>query len=340
MKLKHPLSLILCGLTIVMAMPTQGWTQSSSTDSEAVIRFDFNLKRLRANPLVGGPMVEQMLQPMGDPSALGNVDLKTIDRIYGGAEAPANLQEAMSLDPQGPNNPELPLNFFVRIVFSDKAAAEAMMDQLKQDSDSIESNGKTYYKPKRGAPANLRGYMANDNTVEIGTVDYVTRSDRDVFTDGLLTNWNNLSKTDAVRISFDVVGMQELFDEGMAMARQQAPPEMMGVIEMGSNLAGLSFGMDMDSDNMLTMAFLGKDSEGAENIKDGLNGLLALAKMSAQQSMAMIQDEDQKAAAKQIMAALKANSKGNAVMVQIPKPNGLEEMIEGMMQGLTPGAGF
>jgi len=114
---------------------------------------------------------------------------------------------------------------------------------------------------------------------------------------------------------------------------------MMGLVQMGSDLAGLSVSMDVDSKQMLGLTFIAKDAKGAENMKDGLNGLLGLAKMQAQQGMAMLQD-DQKAAAEQVMDALKAKTDGTAVMIQIPKPDGFEEMIGGMLQGFGPGSDF
>ncbi len=341
MKLKCLSSLLLCGAMSLSILPIEAWSQSSASDNDAIVRFDFNLKRMRENALVANSGADQMLQqvlPPGQESS--NIDIKKIDRVYGGMTAPASMQEAQSVITAASPPAKLPVNFFVRVVFSDKDAATAMLDSLKTNGRVVEANGKTYIAPpENDNPQNMRAHLADDKTFEIGTTDYITRSDRNVFTKSLVANWEKLSKNDAIRISVDVTGMQGLFDEGMDMARQQTPPEMTGVVEMGSSLAGLSVGMDMDSDTMLTLIAYGKDSEGAENIKDGLNGMLALAKMQAQQSMDML-EEDQQAAAKQVMKALKAETEGNAVMIKIPKPDGFEEIIGGMLKGGGSGSGF
>ena len=338
MKLKCLSSLLLCGAMSLSILPIEAWSQTSASDNDAIVRFDFNLKRMRENALVANAGADQMLQQVLPPGQ-ADIDIKKIDRVYGGMTAPASMQEAQSAMSNSSDN--LPVNFFVRIVFSDKDAATAMLDSLKTNGRVVEANGKTYIAPPANDrdPQNMRAHLADDKTFEIGTTDYITRSDRNVFTKSLVANWEKLSKNDAIRISVDVTGMQGLFNEGMDMARQQVPPQMTGVVEMGSSLAGLSVGMDMNSDTMLTLIAYGKDSEGAENIKDGLNGMLALAKMQAQQSMDML-EEDQQAAAKQVMKALKAQTEGNAVMIKIPKPDGFEEIIDGMLKGGGPGSGF
>ncbi|MCH2181852.1 MAG: hypothetical protein MK108_07595 [Mariniblastus sp.] len=339
MKLKYLFCMFLAATVSLSTLPVEAWSQSSASDNNAVVRFDFNLKRLRQNPLVGNAGADQMLQQMLPPQQATAIDLKKIERIYGGMEAPASIQKVQGIM-MAPSPPDkLPINFFIRVVFSDKDAANAMLDSLKENGRAVESNGKTYIAPPPNEPQNMRAHLVDANTFELGTTDYVTRSNRDVFTKALNAHWDLLPKTDAVRIAADVGGMQALFDEGMGMARDQAPPAMMGLVQMGQDLAGLSVSMDMDSKQMLSVAFVAKDSKGAENMEDGLNGLLGLAKMQAQQGMAMLQD-DQKAAAKQVMDALNAKAEGNAVMIQIPKPDGFEEMIGGMMQGLGPGADF
>ncbi len=339
MKLKCLSSLLLCGAMSLSILPIEAWSQSSASDNDAIVRFDFNLKRMRENALVANAGADQMLQQVLPPGQ-ADIDIKKIDRVYGGMTAPASMQEAQSVMTAASPPDKFPVNFFVRVVFSDKDAATAMLDSLKTDGRVVEANGKTYIAPPANDnPQNMRAHLADDKTFEIGTTDYITRSDRNVFTKSLVANWEKLSKNDAIRISIDVTGMQDVFNEGMDMARQQAPPEMMGVVEMGSSLAGLSVGMDIDSDTMLTLIAYGKDSEGAENIKDGLNGMLALAKMQAQQSMDML-EEDQQAAAKQVMKALKAQTEGNAVMIKIPKPDGFEEIIDGMLKGGGSGSGF
>lgn len=325
--------LTLCLLMLLTSIPAISPAQTGSADGEAVIMFDFNLDRMRQNELVKNAGVADMLQ--NSDAALPEIfptDPEKVSRIYGGMTAPASMQDAQSV--MTPNNTDkLPVNFFVRVVFTDKEAATAMLDSMKESGNTIEENGKTYVTPPANDPQNLRAHLVDDKTFELGTTEYVTRSDRNVFTKALLANWKELSDTDAIRISFDIAGMQGLFDEGLDLARDSAPPEMFGVIEMGTNLAGISLGIDMDSENMLTVIANGKDSDATESLKDGLNGLMAVAKMQAPGMMAMIPDDQQKKAAQQVVDALKAKSKGNSVMIKIPKPDGFEEIIGGMIPG-------
>ena len=325
--------LALCLLMLLISGPATSPAQTGSADGEAVIMFDFNLDRMRQNELVKNGGVADMLQNSDVilPGPLA-ADPENVIRIYGGMTAPANIQDAQSaMTPNGTAN--LPVNFFFRVVFSDKEAATAMLDSLKESGTTVVVDGKTYVTPPAQEPQNLRAHLVDDKTFEVGTTDYVTRPDRNVFTKALLTNWKELSDTDAIRISIDVAGMQGLFDEGLEMARDQAPPEMFGVIEMGTNLAGLSLGFDMDSENLLTVIANGKDADATESLKDGLNGLMAIAKMQAPGMMVMLQDDQQKKAAEQMVEALKAKSKGNSVMIKIPKPDGFEEIIGGLLPG-------
>ena len=245
MKLKCLSSLLLCGAMSLSILPIEAWSQTSASDNDAIVRFDFNLKRMRENALVANAGADQMLQQVLPPGQ-ADIDIKKIDRVYGGMTAPASMQEAQSAMSNSSDN--LPVNFFVRIVFSDKDAATAMLDSLKTNGRVVEANGKTYIAPPANDrdPQNMRAHLADDKTFEIGTTDYITGSDRNVFTKSLVANWEKLSKNDAIRISVDVTGMQGLFDEGVDMARQQVPPQMTGVVEMGSSLAGLSVGMDIE----------------------------------------------------------------------------------------------
>ena len=303
---------------------------SSLKDSErASIMFDFNLKKIRDHEMMKDFDLVEMMQKNGIPQS-DDFDIKKVNRIFGGVQIPGN---PAAFQPQP--GADLETNFFVRFEFSDAAAATQMIDSFKdKGTKTHDVGGKTYYSPDDGqAPPNLRLHKADDNTVEMGTARYVFQKDRKLQTAQLGEYWKQIPNDAAWRISVDLESNRAVIDQMMQMASATAPPDAEPFLKIVNDLAALSLAVDFSSDKMLMLRAIGKNSEGAERLQAGIDGMLGMGKFFGQQGLSQSGlDEQAQKVFGAFLKSLKANSDGNTVKVDVVKPEGFDEVIANMLK--------
>ncbi len=303
--------------------------QSELSDSEkAAVMFDFDIARMQENSVVQALGIADMVRRGANlpPGMSESLDLERVNRIYGGVQPPADMSQLQAMDKSDP----LPINFFVRIEFVDSAAAESLWSQLnREDSGRHEFGGKEYLSPPNGDTPNIRAHKPDERTVEIGTDRYLYRSDRKVFGGGVMEQWSKLPEAGGVRIAVDIAAAQELVDQGLDIARRQAPPEAFGIIELATKLGAVALFVDLDSEHLLKLIAVGRDEQAAEDLESGINGLLGLVKM---QTGGMVEglDAQSREIVQPIMDALKTRREGTDVVLEIPKPEGFDEFVSVM----------
>ncbi|MEM9413374.1 MAG: hypothetical protein AAGA30_19855, partial [Planctomycetota bacterium] len=258
-----------------------------------------------------------------------DVNITKVNRVFGGIQFPS---DPMAVQPMP--GKDLPVNFFVRFSFADAETANDMLDSIKdKGSKTIKVGDKTYYSPDDGqTPPNLRLHMVNEKTVEMGTERYIMLPDRKVTKTSLNKYWSQVPKSAAIRLSIDLESNREVIDQLMEMAKASAPSDAAPFLDLINDLAGITLGVDFDSDTMLMLRASGKNEEGTEKLFSGINGLLGMGRFFGQQSLTNAPlDEAAKGVFKEMLNSLKANTEGDVISVDIKKPEKFDDVIGQMM---------
>lgn len=332
------LALSLLLLIGAVCAPVSG--QSSLEDKQkAVVVFDIQLDKIRNSSLAKSLKLEDQMKAMQQP---GNPNLVNLERIFGAVSAPENMEAAASIQAG-----QLPVEFFVRIKFSSTDEVDKMIAKAEKDNSGvIERNGKKYYKApaQSGMPGGVILYAVDEMTLEMGTEAYIFRSSDNAkpFTDGLNDAWGKVPGEDAVRIAIDLEGAKGLISEVVAMGQQTSPPPVGEYLNLIDNMKNLRISFDVSGENLLTIQSTGVGSEEAEELKSGLDSLLAMGAMAGKSQLPQIEQMDPEGAAvlSEIIEALKATQEGAEVSIIIPKPSGFDAAIEKaakMLPGLMGG---
>ena len=272
--------------------------------------------------------INQAMAQSGIP-ANQDINITKVNRIFGGIQLPTD-PSAMQVMP----GTDLPINFFVRIKFEDSETANEMMDSVKEKgSKTHELNGKTYFSPDDGqTPPNLRLHKVDDTTVEMGTERYVMLKDRNVNSKPLSQYWAQVPKSSAIRLSVDLESNREMIDQVVEMAKANAPSDAAPYLRLLGDLAGLTLGIDFESETMLMLRASGKDEAATEKLSSGIDGILGLGRFFGGQSLSNAPlDDAAKGVFKDVLDSLKANTDGNVVNVDIKKPSEFDKVVGDLM---------
>ncbi len=316
------LSLAVVSLCLVTA-PAVAQQTPLETKEQSVIRFEVNMDKIVNSELGKQLDLEGKMQtlPGVDPEEM---DPASIARVFGSLSLPDNIQAFQGMGPGS----DLPMELFTRVEFSDSEALGSALKKMGEDSEEVEVGGKKFMKPSDPeAPQGMLAQKIDDKTMEIGTEKYVTRADREVSTDGLSKAWAMAPKH-AVRIVVDVDGMEALKEELIDMVAQ-VQPQAVAYAELLNNVSNLRITIDLDSDELLTLCATGKDEDMAEEFADGLDSLLMFGKMGLDASNAP--NEEAATIMKAISGAMEANLEGKEVSIRIPRPEGFNKFIQGML---------
>lgn len=323
------LSVTLAFFSAVALLCSPVMAQSDLAEAEkAAVKFDFDIARIRSNSVVQAMDVAEMVRRGANlpPGMANSLDVEKVNRIYGGVQPPADMGQFQMMQ----RNDPLPINFFVRIEFADPTAADSLWSELDtDDAGRHEVDGTEYLSPPEGVMPNIRAHKLDERTIEIGTDRYLYRSDRDVFGAGVEEQWSKLPEAGGVRIAVDIAAAQELVDQGLDLARRQAPPEAFGLIELATKIGAIALCVDLESDHLLKLITVGRDERAAEDLESGLNGLLGMVKMQAG-GMVEILDAQAREIVQPIMDSLKTQRAGTDVVLAIPKPEGFDEFVSVM----------
>ena len=320
-------SIVCFWLPLVVGTQVPAQEDSSPRISKtAIIQFDLDLAKLRENDLVKASRLMNAAQRQLERGAgrlAEEMDLAKVNRIRGGFQAPQSMDQ---LNMMGPGSP-LPFNFFVQFQFADSESVQPLLETIRDDSMEHEFNGQTFYSPPGNEVPNLRAHLMDERTFEIGTKAYLYRPDRNVFTDGARRRMEALPEEAAIRLAVDIDAAQVFYDQLIKLGRQNAPPQAMGIVQLASNLSGLSLSLDLESDSLLILLAEGKDEEAAGNLKSGLDGLLQLVRLQLNGAISRL-DDDSAEVVRAIAEALETNREGTTVTLDVPRPAGFKTLVE------------
>jgi hypothetical protein len=311
--------------------------QSLPKDKQAEVAIEIQMDRLRDNPLFD-QLKSTMENAPGFQQASSEFDFETVEKVFMVMALPEKVADFEAM--QGlQGGDDLPMEMYVRMTFTDAEAAEKVMDKVKEDSVEKTIDGVTYVSPKSEGPKNMIGHMSDDTTMVFGTETYVTRGgSSDVLSAGLAEAWSKMPN-DGIRICVDLQNSRELIEEAVAMAKENGDPMMGGMVDLALAISNIRLSMDLAGGNLLTIGATGTDAENAKKFSDGLNGLLAMAKMGGQQGVQQLSQQNPEAGRVlgEILKALNAKQDGDDILVEIPKPEGFEDVITGLLPMMGPG---
>ncbi len=322
----------------VTAYPALG--QSLPKDKQAEVVFDLRLNKLRTSPLMQS-VQDQILAMQAQTGMSDDIDIATVDRIFGAMSLPDSVADFAAMETEK----ELKLEFFARIQFIDEASADDAIAKMKETSETFEEGGTTYYRPPadQDGPQNMKAYRKDATTIEAGTDFYLEKgTGKGVFSTGLEAAWNKVPDH-AIRFAIDLDNARDLINEAVEQAKQGAPPMMVGFIDLVNKASDVRISMDLSSDQLFELAVTGNDDDQAEELRKGLDGIMGMTKMSAQQMLPMLEEQDADAAKVigEIINSLAATRDGTDVQIAIAKPAGFDEAIKNLIESMPgPGGDF
>ena len=242
------------------------------------------MSRLRESPLYEKASLREILEKLSSEADLDGLDLEKVDQVFGSASAPESIGIFDSMQP----GDDIPMEFFVRIAFSDASAATEVYENFEKKSKTVTQNGKTYLRPKREQePQNVSISKFDEKTLEFGTDAYVMSQARNFRTERLAAAWSRLPEH-ALRVAIDMESADTVVNEALQLARQQVPPQAHMFIDLFEKISTLQLALDLDADPLLALSMEGKDDESTKTLQQGLEGLLGMARFSGKQAVAQL----------------------------------------------------
>ena len=320
-KMRFEIRLLTGFAALMLLIPTTAVSQVPD-DKKSVIVFDIQLAKIRSGELyqkIGGDDALKKMQGQNE-----EVDLVNVDRVIGAFGYPKSVQDFAAVG-QGA---DIPLEFFVRGLFADEATAKELFSKFERRSKVDQKDGRTYLRPKGDRePQNVSICQLSGKSIEIGTDGYVMgQKGRDFRTARLGDVWKSLPEY-PVRIAIDAETAEALINEGIEMLGQQVPPQAAVMLASVKDISTIGIAIDIQSDPMLAIAITGKSEQAATSLANTLNGLLMMAKGAGQQASSQLPSPDMQRGAASILAALNAKQDGEKIILNIPRPEGFDEMI-------------
>lgn len=337
------LTLLLTSFTLTSAM-----AQSDLPDDQkAVCCFDLQVEKLLASDLaktLGPDTMEQIKQNMDLP-----IPPEKFKRIFGLMGAPNSMEEVMSMRPEPappkimekgkgeqaftlpPKANDLPFGMLFEFELVDAQSANELFASMLLDPNSRqEINGVQFFSPPSFAPQNIIAGIKDKTKVVFGTKNYVLASSpRVLFSDSLKKTWGQRSNSAPARLSLEMMSKADLVKELVEMGRQFAPPEAKAMLDLVEHVESLNLMIDPSGEELVALHGLGKNDEGSVELREGVNGLLALARFASAGPMSQMQEKAPKAARmmKSITNDLKASGEGRQVNVVVNRPEGMKAAV-------------
>lgn len=319
--MKHLRRLTLTSLLLILISPNWVDAQVDLPEKEkAVACFDIRYDKIRESEMAKTLNLEDMLDTILKREGSVPFRLEKFIRVSGAVSAPTSIMDMMRLRPTD----SLPMNFFVEIEFDDEEATDQMLAGMPT-ADSIENEGKTYY--RAGLP-NVMLHRKDSTTLVVGTEDFLFRNNKNVFAEKLKNVWADAGDA-PIRVAVDMETRIDFLQEMMDMIKQEAPPMVAPMVDVLDNAESMSLSIDLDQDNFLAFQAIGIDEENANELRGVVDGLLGMAKMASAREIEMMKDDTPATAEvfDALMQSMRATGEGRNVDLVLKKPEGLAEAI-------------
>ena len=317
-------SFILIGVTPSATVNAQ--SSELAENQKAVLSFDFKLSDLRSSETAKKLKLAEKIKD-ARPAVPGVPDLDKVKRVLGAISAPEDIGELAVQMAQGG---AVPFEFFLRLEMEDADSTGQIVKRMVENGEASDVGGKTFYKPDSNPFDNVFSAQVDDTTVEIGTMAYIGRSDRKVFSNELKRAWEKSPQGDAVRIVLDLEGMSELVKVAVEQGKQNVPANFSAFVDLLSAAADLRISMDMSSQQLITIGATGKSESDAEKLAGGLNSLVGIGQFAGGNAVKAVESQSPELGKMlgEMLNSLKAVQNGEDVILALPRPEGFEKVIE------------
>lgn len=255
-----------------------------------------------------------------------------IKRVFGAICLPKHLDQAMAMA-GGPPKDGLPLQFFLRFKFKNAAPLARVQALVAADSETVTlPDGKEYLTPKGPVRGIFFAHQVDETTFEFGTKSYLLQSKRNFFTDRLKTAFASAPK-EPVRLVVDLETRREFLQEAAKVAKENLDPISSAYLDLIDNAKSLAVTSSLSSENLLSMIAEANNDSDAEELAEGIDGLLGMAKIGlgvtygqlAQQAPPEMKEPLDMG--KGIVDTLAVTQSGTSVKMFVKKPQGFEEKV-------------
>ena len=326
-------------LLAAVCAPVIGQTAPLEEKQKAVLAFEVRVDLVKDGELGKALDLGKMMSSLPN---MDGMDMSKLKKVIGAMSAPENMDAAQGIAAGGPT-PE----FFVQVHLEENEVCEMAKKKVEEDNGgTVKHDGKTFYKSPEGDGPPMLVHFPKSGLMEAGTEAYLFQDNRKVMTDGLMKAWTASSSEESIRIVADLDAAKGFIGEAVAMAKESADPTTGEFLNLVDNMKDLSITLDVaNSKNLLNLTATGVNSEEAEELHSGLDGILGMAKFGGNMQVQAMKEQDPEGAAVMgsILESLNAKLDGEQVKLVVPKPDGfnafLKKSIEQAMTMMGPSFG-
>lgn len=326
-------------LLSLIAQPSYSVAQDAPQLKEhqkSVALIDIRVDQMIKEAVAAG-IQQEAIDQMELEGPLRGIKPSELARVFGAACLPENLNEVLAMT-TGPPKDGLPFEFFLRIKFTATEPLERMQSRLAERSETITlDNGKEYLTPKGGESGLIFAHQVDKTTFEVGTKAYLMQSKRNFFTAGLKTAFAS-APNESVRLVVDLETNRELLQQAAEIAKQELDPISSAYLDLIDNAKSLTITSSMGSENLLSLIAEANNDSDAEELAEGIDGLLGASKiafglMTAQMApLATPEMQEPLGMVKGIVDSLAATQSETTVKLLVKKPEGFATAMAQLQQ--------
>ena len=268
------------------------------------------------------------------------VKASEIVRVFGAVCLPEDLEQVTDMM-AGPPRDGLPMDFFLKIKFTNTEALEKMIGTLEENSETVTlDDGKEYLTPKGFESGLFFAHRADETTFEVGTKAYLVQPKRNFFTDQLMQAFKSAPK-EPIRLVVDLETRRKLLQEAVAMGKENLDPVSSAYLDLIDNAKSLVITSSLGSKNLVSVIAEANNDSDAEELAEGINGLLGMGKVGFGAMYGqMVQQappemKEPLGMVKGIVDTLAATQSQSTVTLYAKKPEGFSENMAKLQQGVA-----
>ena len=279
----------------------------------------------------------------------GDIKLAEIDRVFGAFCLSESIEKAMlqrdNLDKHG-----FPIEFFVRVKFRDSDSLERMQTRWTNRLSKVTLfDGKEYLTGITFDPHGLHlpfllAQRVDKTTFEFGTQTYLLQPKRDFFTARLKTAFAAAPK-DSIRLVVDLETRRKFLQQVATMAKEKLATDSSAYFDLIDNAKSLVITSSLSSENLLSMIAEANNDFDAEELAEGIDGLIGIAKVELGKTFSQTaplvtpEMEEPLRKLKGLVETLAATQSGSTVKVIVKKPEGFAEAMNNLQKGIAAQGG-
>ena len=311
---------LACAILLLLVSSHLAYAQSELIDdNRATIFVDFDVQKLRKNPLFQGLDIDSMLSDCGIPSSA--IESDTITRIVFSAHCKDfdTFENYLWQD-------DCPFSFYYHVFFDDPGAASELRDHL-EEFPTIEFDGKTYHRMPAAFNIGNCVFHLDDSNLVFGTDDYVLPGNHDFLTGKLAQQFERLPEDCLLRAVFDCQSGKEFLEGMLDSTRRFFSPEIIMFLKPFLKLDTLGLAADFENSNVLKINAISPDEESAQKFHGDIPKMLNMGEIAVATLATSLTTDAQRETFDKLISQHKAERDGTAVSVDVNQPKGFVELV-------------